>query len=248
MARQLPQRRSRALLGLAVLALLLTVVPALPAHASVGQVEFEECLLELINADRAEAGAPALIMATDKVPAARGWSEWMRRHEFRHTTSAERDPALPDGWTSWGENIAWHSSPNIGCPTIHSMFMNSSGHRANVLGSSFRFVALGAFVDGSGWWVTELFFAAPGYQPPCDGTLCDDGGSLLEPKIEAIYAEGITYGCDGHRRVCPRDLTTLGEMAAFVTRWLDLTVEKNIDFVEADIEKVPRGRGPGFVA
>ena len=234
MARHHPRRTVRVFVALLALSGLVALVPAAPAKAALTPVEFEECLLDLINADRAKVGAPALIMATDKVPAVRDWSEWMRFNEFRHMNSSERNPILPPGTTGWGENIAWHSSPNIGCSTIHSMFMNSSGHRANILHAGYRFAALGTYVDGSGWWVTELFFNANGYSPVCNGTFCDDEESIFEADIEKIAAEGITNGCGGHRRFCPRDRVTRGQMAAFLSRGFELTDRGTIDFIDDD--------------
>jgi hypothetical protein len=64
-----------------------------------------------------------------------------------------------------------------------------------------------------------LFLAmAPG------GSFTDDDGSVHEGAIEAIAAEGITRGCNPPTddRFCPDDPVTRGQMAAFLTRALDL--------------------------
>lgn len=53
------------------------------------------------------------------------------------------------------------------------------------------------------------------------GTFRDDNGSIHEPAIEAIAAEGITAGC-ATDRFCPEAPVTRGEMAAFLDRALDL--------------------------
>ena len=64
---------------------------------------------------------------------------------------------------------------------------------------------------------------AAGLEP--GGTFTDDNGSLHEPDIEAVAAEGITRGCNppANTRFCPHDPVTRGQMAAFLVRALDLT-------------------------
>lgn len=54
---------------------------------------------------------------------------------------------------------------------------------------------------------------------PPGGTFIDDDGSTHEPAIEAIYAEGITVGCDARGIFfCPNDPITRGQLAAFLVR------------------------------
>jgi uncharacterized protein YkwD len=238
-----------------VVALLCSVVlstvafaPAPAARAATTPAAFESCLLQRINADRAAAGAPRLALASDLTGEVRGWSAWMSDNTFRHMSSAERNPILPSSTFTWGENISWSSDENLpDCTSIHKGLMNSSGHRANILNSSFRFVALGAHVDNSGWWITELFFNADGYSAQCGGTFCDDDTSIFEADIERIAAAGITKGCNPptNNRFCPDAYLTRGTMAAFLVRALGLTRSGSVDFVddnhsifEADIEKL----------
>jgi hypothetical protein len=170
---------------------------------------------------------------------------------LRHMTSTERAPILPDGTVTWGENVAWHSMPDLpGCATIHDMFMNSPGHRANILSSNKRFVSLGVFIGSNGTWVTELFFDSATYEPPGasgDGLFWDDDDSIFEADIEKLAAAGITNGCNPptNNRFCPNDYLTRGAMAAMMVRALGLTANDGTDFVddnnsvfEADIERL----------
>lgn len=184
------RRRGRLVRSLLVMCLVAPVF-TLPADAATPQGQFEECLLDRINHERARNGAPALQMAWDRVFAVRSWSRWMRFNTFRHMTSAERRPILPPRTSTWAENIAMHSGNLADCGPIHDMFMRSAGHRANRLNASMQFVALGVYRDHSGWWVTELFFAAPGYPsapaPPgcpsgreCDTVVLQDAGGRFE--------------------------------------------------------------------
>jgi len=204
------------------------------ARAAISRDSFEDCLLDKLNTERANAGVVELQMAYELVDPVRDWSEWMRFNDFKHMPGSVRDPILPDSWTTWGENIAWTSDDNLAdCTQIHEMWMNSSGHRANILRSSFRFVAIGTFVDESGWWATQLFFNATNY-PGCDGTFCDDDNSIFESDIEKIAAAGITLGCNppANDRFCPEDRVTRGAMAAFLARALDLPSSGAIDFID----------------
>ena len=241
----------RSRLGMSVLILLGTlfaIAPATPASGSITPAEFERCLLESINADRAAAGAAALELAADKTDAVRAWSQWMSDHDFRHMHATERDPILPPDRTSWAENIAWTSDTSVpDCAGVHAGFMNSDGHRRNILDPEQRFVALGAHVDASGWWITELFFASPTYSPGCEERFCDTDGSVFAADIEALAAAGITKGCNPpvNDRFCPERAVTRGAMAAFLVRALGLTETSSVEFsdvggsvFEADISKL----------
>jgi hypothetical protein len=62
-----------------------------------------------------------------------------------------------------------------------------------------------------------------GVLPP-GGTFTDDNFSPHEGSIEAIYAEGITSGCNPpfNDRFCPKQTVTRGALAAFLSRALNL--------------------------
>jgi uncharacterized protein YkwD len=62
-------------------------------------------------------------------------------------------------WSAWGENVAY------GYPSARSVvraWMRSSGHRANILGRSFRHVGVGVERAGDGLLYWTLDFARPG--------------------------------------------------------------------------------------
>lgn len=188
------------------------------------------CLLDEINDSRHAAGRADLGHATSLTSDLRDWSKWMSQNDFRHMTPTERDPILPEGISGWGENIAWWGSPNLAdCSSVHDMLMASDGHRANILNSSFTAVGLGAHVDSSGWWVTELFIS-------CMGTFCDDDSSIFQSAIEKIAAADITYGCNPptNSLYCPDDYVTRGAMAAFLVRALELPAGESTDFIDDD--------------
>jgi len=66
---------------------------------------------------------------------------------------------------------------------------------------------------------------------PPGGTFIDDDGSVHEGGIEALAAAGITTGCNPptNNRFCPLDRVTRGQMAAFISRSLELS-PANLDF------------------
>ena len=225
-------------LALSLAALLTFIVfSSPPASAAISRDSYEDCLLDKANEARAAEGVSQLQMAYDLVPDVRDWSRWMRFNDFEHMPSERRYDILPSSWRTWGENIAMHSNDDMAdCTPIHQMWMNSPGHRENILNPNFRFAVMGTYVDGSGWWATQLFFDASGYGASCTGTFCDDDGSVFEPSIERIAAAGITQGCNPpvNNLFCPDDRVTRGAMAAFLARALGLPDAGNIEFSDDD--------------
>lgn len=210
------------------------VLPATTARAAQTPGAYEDCLLDLINDSRASSGVGPVRMATDIIHPVRDHSEWMRHNQFEHMTSSARNAILPDSWFTWGENIAMWGDENAACSRVHTMLMDSPGHRANILNPDFDFVALGAHIDGSGTWVTELFFNAHSYNPSSNGRFWDDDTSVFEGAIETLAAAGITDGCNppDNDRFCPDDYVTRGMMAAFLVRGLNLGNGGGTDFTD----------------
>jgi len=217
---------------IAVLVAVTSLVWVAPAVAAMTASSFEECLLEEVNASRAEEGADPLVMATDLIELVRVHSVRMSETEFRHMTDAERAPILPDTTTTWAENIAWTTVNDMAdCSIIHDLFMGSPGHRANIVNPAMAFFAPGVFIDETGTWVTEIFFDATDYQPPGDGTFWDDDDSIFQADIEKLYAAGITNGC-GDGAYCPGVAMTRGQMAAFLVRALGLPAAAPVGFTD----------------
>jgi hypothetical protein len=209
------------------------IVASTPARAASSHDAFEGCLLEGANEARAAAGLGDLQMARDLVPQVRDWSEWMRFNDFEHMPDSRRQEILPDSWTVWSENIAMHADHTMSdCQGVHDIWMNSPPHLANILNSKVKFVAIGTYVDSSGWWATQLLFDATGYTVSCRGTFCDDDGTAFEDAIEKIAGADITQGCNPptNDRFCPDQPLTRGAMAAFLVRALGLPKDSDVDF------------------
>jgi uncharacterized protein YkwD len=56
-------------------------------------------------------------------------------------------------WRELGENVGVGSTVT----TLHSAFMNSPAHKANILYSGFRYVGVGAIQADGRLWVTVIF-------------------------------------------------------------------------------------------
>ena len=59
-----------------------------------------------------------------------------------------------------GENIGWNNYPDdIATAAIHKMFMDSSGHRANILGKAWDVIGIGAYKGPTGKKMWTVLFA-----------------------------------------------------------------------------------------
>jgi uncharacterized protein YkwD len=120
-----------------------------------GVSQWEHLLLELINDSRADAGRKPLAFDAELVTAAGKHSDWMiAKDVFSHTgaggsSASARMKADGYTWQAAGENIAYISGS--GAATIdagdverlHTLLMNSPGHRANILSGNFTEIGIG---------------------------------------------------------------------------------------------------------
>lgn len=105
-------------------------------------------VVDLTNAERVEAGCPPLSIDLQLVQAAQGHSEDMALSDFfSHTGSDgsrpwDRIEAAGYEWREAGENIAaGYQSPE----SVVDAWMNSDGHRANILRCSYQDIGVGYF-------------------------------------------------------------------------------------------------------
>lgn len=124
-----------------------------------GTLSYAEQVVKLVNAERAKAGLPALEVKADITAAAN-----VRAKEIKQVFSHTR----PDGsnfssvlkeqnvsYRGAGENIAWgQKTPE----QVMNGWMNSSGHRANILNKNYKNIGVGYYQDekGTNYWV-QLF-------------------------------------------------------------------------------------------
>ncbi|MBV2354074.1 sigma-70 family RNA polymerase sigma factor [Streptomyces sp. J2-1] len=134
--------------------------PTAPATRAVATGTVAQ-VVALVNKERSKAGCGPVAENADLDQAARGHSDDMAaRNFFEHSNPDGADPgkritAAGYRWSTYGENIA------KGQPTPASVmdsWMNSPGHRANILNCSFKEIGVGVHNGGSGgpWWTQDF--------------------------------------------------------------------------------------------
>lgn len=148
-----------------------TPSPTPPPTPATGPVDFatqvEQLVVQSINAQRTQNRLAPLAADSKLATIARAHSlDMLTKNYFSHTdlngcTVACRLAAVAYGWSSYGENIHWVSGYNLSAADtaikIVSDWMNSPGHRANILGSSFTRIGVGMAVQGSKVYTTADF-------------------------------------------------------------------------------------------
>lgn len=133
--------------------------PTAPAPA--GLTADEQRMVELVNQERQKAGLAPLAVDMDLVKVARIKAQDMIQNGyFSHTSPTYGSPfdmMRSFGITNWraaAENIAQNPSVD----GAHNSFMNSTGHRNNILNPAFNKVGIG-IVDGGPYGKTfvQLF-------------------------------------------------------------------------------------------
>jgi uncharacterized protein YkwD len=106
----------------------------------------------LVNSARTYVGLPTLPTNVDLYLKAQSWSQRLANEQRLYHSY------LPDGigynWARLGENVGYGYSIR----QVHDAFMNSSGHRANILDRGFNRIGVGVTRDGAGrYWVVQEF-------------------------------------------------------------------------------------------
>lgn len=142
------QHRARTIL-LAIVAAAAFLVPAGQATGATvtAKDRAERALIARINDVRADNGLPAVRVSSLLTSAATRHANSMgSRGYFRHELRTKSDWISFGTWIHWfwpgpdytawraGENLAW-GTPDLGAARTVAIWMDSSGHRANLLGS-----------------------------------------------------------------------------------------------------------------
>ncbi|MBI0296829.1 CAP domain-containing protein, partial [Streptomyces sp. PRKS01-29] len=133
--------------------------PAPPAESAGPETASEAEVLALVNKERKKVGCAPVTADPKLAQLAEDFSEDMSLRQFF-------DHINPDGDSPWeraegagildlgGENIARGQSD---AQAVMDSWMNSSGHRANILNCSFKRLGVGAhFGDGGPWWTQDF--------------------------------------------------------------------------------------------
>lgn len=126
---------------------------ASPAAAAPESAEWE--FFDMMNAERQANGLPALQMVGGIADIAEQWTGVMVGNG-----GLSHRPDLPNrvavyapNWRRLGENVGRGGT----VAAVHQAFMNSAGHRANILEPQYNYVGIGATVANGQVWVTVDF-------------------------------------------------------------------------------------------
>ena len=127
----------------------------------------EQAIYNKVNEERAKAGVPALTYNNTMQKYARIKSQDMGDNNyFSHedlngnliTTQMKNDGV---SYKAWGENIAYIGG-NVSADALAQQFMtnwmNSSGHRANILSTNFSSIGVGVYKIGNKVYATQEFY------------------------------------------------------------------------------------------
>ena len=136
-----PTRRTLGLL--AILAALSILTGCLRTQQSQVQAE--------LNADRRASGLRGLVTQADAQRKAQAWAEKLARENTLYHSN------LPDGikvkWCSIGENVGY--GPSVAA--VEDAYMNSPGHKANILNTKWNGVGVGYAVNGKKVFTVQVF-------------------------------------------------------------------------------------------
>ena len=148
-------------------------------------LDIEQEAFDLVNGERVNAGLSALTMRQDLRAVARAHSEDMlARNFFSHTNPDGASPfdrmtAAGVTYSTAAENIAWNSgygASDTASVTVDG-WMNSAGHRANILTAAFTYTGMGVATDGTQYYFTQVFI------------LPTKSGDIMKIKTWAAAAE-----------------------------------------------------------
>lgn len=160
-SRALPRARTRTTAVVALLVALVLVplggAGSRAAHAvsTVDGVRLnavETRLAALINDARASRGIPRLVVAAGATDVARRWAatQATQRRMYHNPSYSSQLAAAGSGtWRAAAENVGYGRDPVV----LFNAYMNSPGHRANILDPRYRFLGIGwaELPDGTGY-------------------------------------------------------------------------------------------------
>lgn len=135
--------------------------PETNSNANTAVSSYEQKVAELVNVEREKEGLPALKLDSAISNVARLKSKDMADNNY----FAHQSPTYGSAgnmlsqfgikWSAWGENIA---SGQRTPESVVTAWMNSSGHRANILSSNYSKIGVGYVINSNGtpYW-TQMF-------------------------------------------------------------------------------------------
>ncbi|KAJ0401669.1 hypothetical protein P43SY_001301 [Pythium insidiosum] len=146
-------------------------------------------MLDAVNAERAKVGLPQLCYNKKLNAAAQAHSEDQARYkQMTHTGSdgsslGQRVTAQNFVWSNVGENVA---AGQRDVASVMEGWMNSPGHRANILNKEFKFFGMGYSTGGETPYWTQNF--GNGASEECDNGSRIDSAYTSSPMPAASTA------------------------------------------------------------
>lgn len=164
-----------------------SVLTAEPAQASSSQSQIDAAVQRILNdtnAERTKAGLAPLVLTPTLNTVAQNWTEEMGAHNsLIHNPDVFKQ--IHPTYTRAGENIAM----GYQLQDVVTAWMNSSGHRANILGD-FTHIGIGYWVDAAGHtWFTQDF----GKYPTANATPNIIDPPVITPSSNQIMAVWYNY-------------------------------------------------------
>lgn len=209
LGRRLHARTTVAALIVALLALAGGALLSAPAQAaSAPRDSIDNEFVTLINKARADAGLPALIPVGSLRNLSVWWSVQMADDLAGASCSLKHNP---DAWnqlpgygaanrTAWAENVALWTTDRFTTQAIFDSYMNSAGHRANILGATYRYVGVGT-VSTTGSCGTRdyntMTFTDKVDNPPTPSTSTPPPVPNTFGRLESVTRSGATIAVKG---------------------------------------------------
>jgi len=199
--------------ALALLALAWIALPATPASAACPS-SFEQQVVDLVNLERAKKKLSPLAHDERLMDAARRHSTDMADGNFLDHTGSDGSNAgqrIDDtgyDWHTWGENIAY-GYPNPA--RVVDAWMNSSGHRANILNPNFVHIGVGHVDDGVDFW-TQDFAAGDTLLASCEEPPVVGGGTPPPGGVPTVDCMGPQLAAGA--RLCRDQLRCWSKLAS----------------------------------
>lgn len=201
-------------LSLLVVAFLAFLGIGLSAAADSGT---EGDFLAKINATRSANGlAPLQVEGGLRSHARNHTADMIDAGEIYHSSSGELGAAGGSGWDKIGENVGRGQSTD----SLHTAFMESSGHKKNILGD-YNYVGIGTGSSNGYLYVTVVFMKK---------------GSTSSPTTTQPPAETTTTGADTPVTTAPVATTTTTPPTTTTTTTLIVPPDKAVTPGEACIE------------
>ena len=146
----------RCLTGAIAAVLVTTLLPATPASAACYSPNRKErAFVRKMNQARVAAGRSKLRLDPEISKVSKVHTRAMAKNDSLYHTSSSVLGKRVTNWILLGENVGVGGTVS----SLHSAFMASPAHKANILLSSFRHVGVGVVQSGDRLWVTVTFEA-----------------------------------------------------------------------------------------